>query len=157
LYAQKDGGLCIKAEAEYLIGDYALCAKLKLPDNADDRCKYIKALCCIGNSEYDTAKLILLGMSNGSLNEITALSINSLTEIVFLKGDYTKAMELANQGNRLFAGKAPNTYPYIVSELLLVKAYFNSRDSLSALHRIEMIKTLNTDGFIYESLNTNIY
>lgn len=91
------------------------------------------------------------------MDDIVSLSLNSFSEIAFLKGDLTKAQELANQTNGLLSVKMPNSYPYIVSELLLVKSYFNAKDALSALRRIEMIKTLNTDGFIYESLNTNIH
>jgi hypothetical protein len=157
LHAQKSGDLCVKTEAAYMLGDYTVCSHIKLREQSDKRCKYVKALCCIGNSEYDAARLILTELAAGNADEISALSVNSLTELEFMKGDYKKAQELANQTNRLFAGKGTGTYPYIVSELLLVKSYFNSQDALSALRRIEMIKTLNTDGFIYESLNTNIH
>ena len=148
---------CEDIQRTYISGDYKKCSRQASAEkNLSPECKYLGALCNIGNYEYDNARYELSILSvpdkkSGKMSSINALSLNSLTELAYAKGEYSKAKMLSAEINSLLSKKLAGTYEYAVSEILLTKSYFDTRDSLSARKRISMLK-LNTDPLIYSSI-----
>ncbi|MBN1114284.1 MAG: hypothetical protein JXA66_02995 [Oligoflexia bacterium] len=150
---------CVQTEYAYIMGDYEAC--VKTAETQDIRCKYIKALCEIGSSDYDKARFLLsvitTDVKEKKMGLYNAAALNSLTELAFLTGSYKKAARLAPEVNSLLSRELPDSYPYLVSELLFIKSRYDSRDLLSAFRRIQMLKGVNTDGLLFDSLNTEAW
>ena len=147
---------CHDIEKKYILGEYNGCSKAK-EHLLSTRCNYIKAICEIGDYQYDRARIrlgVITSKKVKKLNKEIALSVTSLAEIAFLTGEYKKANALAEEANSLLSRKFFGEYPYLVSELLFVKACYDSNNVLAALRRIEMLKSLNSDGLMFKSLST---
>lgn len=148
---------CEDIQRSYILGDYKKCSKQYLSAvGLSPECRYIAALCDIGNYEYDNARyeLSLLSVPDNKVDKIfsiNALALNSLTEIAYLKGEYSKARMLSAEINSVLSKKLAGSYEYAVSEVLLIKSYFDARDSFSARKRLSVLK-LNTDPLLYNSL-----
>ena len=148
---------CEDIQRSYITGDYKKCSKqYSASSNLSPECRYIAALCDIGNYEYDNARyeLSLLSVPDKKvekLSSVNALALNSLTELAYLKGTYSKARMLSAEINSVLSQKFPNSYEYAVSEILLTKSYFDAKDSFSARKRISMLK-LSMDPLLYSSV-----
>jgi len=148
---------CEDIQRSYISGDYKKCSKQHATAlGLSPECRYITALCDIGTYEYDSARyeLSLLSVPDKKtekLSTINALALNSLTEIAYAKGEYSKVKTLSAEINSLLSRKRAGTYEYAVSEILLTKSYFDAKDSFSARKRISMLK-LKTDPLIYNSI-----
>jgi len=147
---------CEDIQRSYISGDYKKCSKqYSNALNLGQECRYLAALCNIGNYEYDSARYELSKLSvpskNAELSSINALALNSLTELAYAKGEYSKARTLSAEINSVLSKRLPNSYEYAVSEILLIKSYFDAKDSFSARKRISMLK-LNTDPLLYSSV-----
>jgi hypothetical protein len=88
---------------------------------------------------------------SGKISNVNALALNSLTEVAYLKGDYSKARALSAEVNSMLSKKLPNGYEYAISEVLLTKSYIDVRDNSSAKKRISMLK-LDTDPLLYSAV-----
>jgi len=148
---------CPETEKQYILGSYKKCAMSK-EGGSSTQCSYIKALCNIGNGNFDDAKypLSLLSVSNlpnGELGDVNGLALASLVEIAYLAGDYKKARALSGELSSLISKKLPETYPYIVSEVLITKSYYDGKDSISAIKRISMLKLTSMEPLFYQSIN----
>jgi hypothetical protein len=58
---------------------------------------------------------------------------------------------LSSEINSVLSKKIPNSYGYAVSEILLTKSYCDTRDSLSARKRINMLRA-SIDPLLYSSV-----
>jgi len=148
---------CPDTERQYILGDYKKCAVSK-ENGASTQCSYIKALCSIGNNNLDEAKypLSILSVEESSTHNFTetnGLALASLVEIAYLAGDYKKAQNLSGELNSLLSKKLPDSYPYMVSEVLLAKSYYNNSDSRSAKKRLVMLELTSMDPILYYSIN----
>ena len=148
---------CEDIQRSYITGDYKKCAKqYHAATDLSQDCRYLAALCDIGNYDYDDARYELSLLSvpdkgSGKMSSINALALNSLTELAYLKGEYLKARTLSAEINSMLSKKLPNSYEYAISEILLTKSYFDARDSFSARKRINMLKS-STDPLLYSSI-----
>ena len=138
--------VCPRIERYYIIGNYSACVSVR-DRKATPECKYLEALCEIGSYNYESARFKLSSLSSNPD------ALNSLTEIAFLQGNYKKARELAADINTMMSQKLPDSYPCIVSKILLVKSFFDAKDITSAMKRIEMLKTAKVDPILYSSVN----
>jgi len=148
---------CEDIQKLYITGDYKKCSKQDaVVKTLSPECRYITALCDIGNYEYDDARYELSVLSvpdkkAEKISSINALALNSLTELAFLKGEYSKARMLSVEINSVLSKKLPGSYEYAISEILLTKSYFDAKDSFSARKRINMLRS-NTDPLFYSCL-----
>lgn len=148
---------CEDIQKSYISGEYKKCSKqYSQAKDLNEECRYISALCDIGNYEYDNARYELSMLSvpdkgSNKMSNINALALNSLTELAYLKGEYSKARTLSSEINSVLSKKLPNSYEYAISEILLTKSYFDAKDSFSARKRINMLKS-NTDPLLYTSV-----
>jgi hypothetical protein len=149
--------VCEDLQTSYIMGDYQKCSKQYVTQTGlSPECSYISVLCDIGSYAYDDARYELSVLSvpdnkSGKMSTVNALALNSLTEIAYLKGDYSKARALSAEVNSVLSKKLPGGYEYAVSEVLLTKSYLDARDSLSARKRINMLKQ-DTDPLLYCSV-----
>ena len=148
---------CEDIQKSYISGDYTKCAKqYSEAKDLSQECRYLAALCDMGNYEYDKARYELSLLSvpdkkSEKLSGVNALALNSLTEVAYLKGEYSKARTLSGEINSVLSKKNPNSYEYAISEILLTKSYLDTKDSFSARKRISMLK-LTTDPLLYSCL-----
>ena len=145
---------CEDIQTSYIVGDYKKCSKqYATSKDLSPECRYISALCEIGTYSYDNARYELSILSvpdnkSGKISKINALALNSLVEIAYLSGDYSKAGNLSEEINSMLSKKQPDGYEYAISEVLLTKSYLDARDSISAKKRLSMLR-LDTDPLIY--------
>jgi len=156
LHAEQD---CPKLDSYYIVGNYKACSTYS-ESNSSIRCSYIKALCLLAVSDYDSARYDLSLISakvkkQSGLSDLNGLSLSSMVEAQFMSGDYSKARSLAQEVNTLLSKKMPYSYPYFVSELLLAKAYLSSFDPASAKKRLILAKTAGMEPLLCASINTD--
>ncbi len=154
LHAEQD---CSKLDSYYLVGNYKACSNYS-EINSSVRCSYVKALCSLAVSDYDTARYDFSLISakvkkQNGLSDLNGLSLSSMVEVQFMSGDYSKARSLAQEVNTLLSKKIPYSYPYFVSELLLAKSYLNSFDAVSAKKRLILAKTAGMEPMLCASVN----
>ena len=148
---------CEDVQRSYIIGDYKKCSNLSLTAiDMTPECKYVASLCSIANYDYDNARYELSILSvpdkKAKFSRTNALALNSLVEVAYLKGDYAKARMLSSEINTVLSKRSADSYEYAVSEILLTRSYFDSKDSLSAHKRISMLKLNNMDPLIYSTV-----
>ncbi|MEI6093236.1 MAG: hypothetical protein WCQ47_06090 [bacterium] len=147
---------CPQIDKDYIIGNYAPCSS-SVEGNDSIRCKYIKAMCNIAESSYDKARydlsLISADVADGKFDEFNGLALTSLAEIAFLQGDYKRGKTLASAVNEVLIKKLPSSYPYAISEVLLAKSYFDSKNIPEANKKIESMKVSKIDTILFSSLD----
>lgn len=148
---------CPVTERQYILGNYKKCSTSK-EGTGSTRCDYIRALCNMGNGNMDEAKysfsmLSTVNTKQEKFSGINGLALASLVEMSYLNGEYKKARELSGELNSLLSKKLPDSYPYLISEVLLAKSYYDDKDSASAMKRINMLKNANVDPLLYCSIN----
>ncbi len=145
---------CEDIQTSYIIGDYKQCSKQHAAStDLSLECRYISALCDIGTYSYDDARYELSILSvpdnkSGKISKMNALALNTLVEIAYLQGEYSKAGNLSGELNSMLSKQQPDGYEYAISEVLLTKSYLDTRDHVSAKKRLSMLK-LDTDPLIY--------
>lgn len=149
LFSQED---CTKLDSYYIVGNYKACAAYS-QELMGPRCRYVKALCSLAMSDYDTAKFefSVIGAElkkDKGMSELNGLALLSMSETLFMSGEYSKAKTLSSELNALLSKKAPYSYPYFVSELLLSRSYINSFDTTSALKRIALARTAGMEELL---------
>ncbi|MFH1223417.1 MAG: hypothetical protein V1647_03630 [Pseudomonadota bacterium] len=155
LYADSS---CPLTETQYINGDYKKCAVSK-EGAGSEQCGYIKALCNVGSNSLDDARYMFSMMSTadartGTLSDFNALAIASLIDVAYIAGEYQKAYGLSGELNSLLSKMLPDSYPYVVSEVLLAKSYYGGKDTRSALKRLNMLTQTGIDPVLYCSINT---
>lgn len=147
---------CRDLEKNYLLGDYKKCA-LQTEYDGPIRCKYISALCALANGDYDRAKygLSFIGPDVRSKNfgDINALALTSLVEVSFMQKDLGKAVNLSYEVNKMLSKDLPGSFPYLVSELLMIKTHFQSSEVKAAVKELGILKTAHIDEVFYEPFN----
>ena len=153
IFAQED---CPKLDSYYIIGNYKACVSYK-QELMSPRCRYVKALCSMANSDYDTAKFefSVIGAElkkAGGMKELNGLSLLSMAEALFMSGEFAKARSLSSELNALLSKKMPYSYPYFVSEVLLSRSYLNSFDITSAQKRLALAKAAGMEDLLCASI-----
>ena len=145
LHAEQD---CPKLDSYYVIGNYKACSSYAEPVTST-RCKYVKAICSLALSDYDTA---MYQFSLLSTSDVKGLSLSSMVETQFMSGDNIKARSFAQEVSSLLSKKMPYSYPYFVSELLLAKSYISAFDAGAAKKRLILAETAGMEPFLAESI-----
>jgi hypothetical protein len=135
----------------YLIGEYSKCTKIKTNDYS---CEYLRSLCYIAESNFEEARylLSLLTTKIDKTDPALYLVLNSLIEIAFITGEYSKAYNLSIESNKLCNNSF--LYPCSISTLLNIKAYYSNYENNKAFNLLNSIKN-NFDNFLFYSLKTD--
>lgn len=157
--AAPTGSDCADIDRDFIIGRYDSCKKLEHPGTLSLRCRYLKTLCKIAERSYDDARyelsIISADMSAASKapSELNALALTSLAELAFLQGDYPRGRNLTRSVNTLLDGKLQDSYPHSVSELLMLKSYFDSREIDNARNILRRFSQRGMDTMLYNAMN----
>jgi hypothetical protein len=145
---------CDKLQAYFISGSYDRCTK-ESATISEPACFYLKGLCFVGMGDYEQARFIMadLAAARTDVNDFYPnLALASMAELSFLQNDFTKAEALAEETNTTLSKNNFASYPHAVSELLIIKSCYEQKNILSAARRIDMLRNLNTDGIIFESV-----
>lgn len=147
---------CPQLDKDYILGNYASCSSNQ-EVTSSIRCKYIKAMCDIAEASYDRSRyelsLISADVVSGKFDEFNGLALTSLAEIAFLQGDYKRGKTLSTAVNEVLVKKIPMSYPYVISEVLLAKSYFDSKNITEANKKIDYMRASKIDNLIFSSLD----
>ncbi|MEI6080156.1 MAG: hypothetical protein WCQ53_05950 [bacterium] len=147
---------CDQVDKDYILGNYKACASSQ-EGSSSIRCRYLKAVCSMADSSYDSSRyelsLISADVKSGKFGEFNGLALTSLAEIAFLQGDYKRAKTLSSAVKDLLVKRLPSSYPYSISEVLTTKSYFEAKELAQANKGMDVLKRSHMDNIMFSSLD----